>query len=260
VARLRSVINLKENLDRLTRKNSELEATIAQRTAELAMSRLEVVLRLAKAAELRDPDTGNHVLRVGLFSKAVGEAMGLPSNLCDDLMLASTLHDVGKIAIPDEILRKTGPLTSEERATMKTHCQKGYRILSERDGDLMAFVPAALRADGKGSSLLQQAAEIARCHHEKWDGTGYPEQLVGRDIPFLARIVAVADVYDALRSPRPYKEAFSETVALEVMTATRGKHFDPEVFDAFVSSVEKVREVDRSMRTSPNSRGYIEVA
>ncbi|HEX2865384.1 MAG TPA: HD domain-containing phosphohydrolase, partial [Deinococcales bacterium] len=198
--------------------NATLEQRVRERTRELEEEQLETVVRLAEAAEYRDDSTGLHTQRVGQLSALIAEALGLPSEDVDCLRIAARLHDVGKIAIPDPILQKPGRLELEEFERVKTHTLIGARILS-----------------GGRSALLRAAERIALSHHERWDGSGYPHQLRGEAIPLFARIVAVADVYDALLSERPYKPAWSPELAREEIRALSGTSFDPKVVQAFLT-------------------------
>ena len=205
-------------------RRAELRAEIESRTNELgrALSELEVaqaetVRRLSMAVEFRDEDTGAHIERIGRFSALLAEQLRLEPEFCERLSHAAPLHDVGKVAIPDAILLKPGPLTEQERAIVETHAEEGHRLLR-----------------GSSSSILDLAATIALSHHEKWDGSGYPRGLIGESIPIEGRIVAIADVFDALTSDRVYRQAFSVQEAVSMMTAQRGKHFDPDLLDAFL--------------------------
>jgi putative two-component system response regulator len=230
-----------------------LEDLVAERTAELAASRLELVVQLSKAAELRDVDTGNHVLRVAMFSKALALELGMTEAEGDELLLASTLHDIGKIAIPDAILRKEGPLDQLERTLMESHCVVGHRILTERDSALGSLLPPTMRIDSYAPRILSLAGCIARLHHEKWDGRGYPDGLSGPDIPLPARIVALADVLDALRSKRSYKVAYEWPVCREKLLECSGTHFDPAVCEAFIRAEQILKEIDTNMRIGENT-------
>ncbi len=238
LARLQSAIRLKEYQDLLHAQNATLERVVAQRTAELAQSRLDIIWKLAKAGEHRDEQTGNHVVRVGCYCRVLGEALGLLPGPAEELFLASPLHDIGKIGIPDHILRKRGPLTSEEWDIMRQHCEIGAKILGE-DSKIMRAYLASYGPDqhalstSDGNAILTLASSIALTHHEWWDGTGYPSGLRGERVPLTSRIVAVADVYDALRSERPYKPALGESQAVDIIRAERGTHLDPRVCDAF---------------------------
>lgn len=220
--------------------NERIETEVALRTRELETSRRETLLRLARAAELRDSVTGQHIVRVSLLSKLLAEKLGFDEAGQDRILLASALHDVGKIGMHDDILLKEGTLTDAERRTMQSHAAIGYRLLTQE------VHPAFARdADGvnEGCELLETAARIALNHHERWDGAGYPNGLSGEDIPIEARIVAVADVYEALRSDRPYKKKFSLAESLQIMRMGRGTQFDPTVLDALLAHVEEVEGI-----------------
>ncbi|MDQ3645859.1 MAG: response regulator [Actinomycetota bacterium] len=197
-------------------QNEILDARVRERTSDLEDARAEILERLAVAAEFRDDDTGQHTKRVGESSALVAQAMGLPGEVVELFRRAAPLHDVGKIGIPDRILLKPGKLTKEEFEIVKTHTVIGARILS-----------------GSTVPLLLCAEEIARTHHEHWDGRGY-DGLVGADIPVSGRVVAVADVFDALTHDRPYKHAWPIEQAVDEITHQRGAHFDPVVVDAFL--------------------------
>ena len=184
---------------------------------ELEIAQSETVRRLSMAVEFRDEDTGAHIERIGRFSTLLAERAGLERELCERLGYAAPLHDVGKVAIPDAILLKPGPLTAEERAIVETHAEEGHRLLR-----------------GSSSSILDMAATIALSHHEKWDGSGYPRGLAGEEIPVEGRVVAVADVFDALTSDRVYRSAYSVEQAVQLMREQRARHFDPELLDAFL--------------------------
>ncbi len=200
---------------------------------ELEIAQSETVRRLSMAVEFRDEDTGAHIERIGRFSTLLAEQAGLDGELCERLGYAAPLHDVGKVAIPDAILLKPGPLTAEERAIVETHAEEGHRLLR-----------------GSSSSILDMAATIALSHHEKWDGSGYPRGLAGEAIPIEGRIVAVADVFDALTSDRVYRSAYTPEQAVELMREQRGRHFDPVLLDTFLevlsSSGPDAREQLRS--------------
>ena len=188
-------------------RSGELEHALA----ELENAQAETVRRLAMAVEFRDEDTGAHIERIGRLSGLLAEQIGMDEEFCARLRYAAPLHDVGKVAIPDAILLKPGPLTPEERAIVETHAEEGHRLVG-----------------GSSSSILDLAATIALSHQEKWDGSGYPRGLAGEEIPLEGRIVAVADVFDALTSDRVYRKAFSVKEAVRMMRAERGRHFDPD--------------------------------
>jgi putative two-component system response regulator len=238
-----------------------LHASIERKRAELMLheSRASIIWRLAKAAEMRDEETGNHVIRVGCFSRIIAETLGLPREFTDLLFLTAPLHDIGKIGIPDAILLKRGRLTAEERSIMERHCQIGAAILQD-DAKSAVLYRCYRRSDCTDlrtalaeDRALKMASNITLCHHERWDGTGYPNRLAGTDVPLEARIVAVCDVWDALRSERVYKKASPEDQALEIMAAGRGTHFDPEVYDAFLGSRDELRDVLQQFADAPSS-------
>ena len=196
------------------------------RMEELRATRLEIVQRLGLAAEYKDNETGLHVIRMSHFSRIIGIAAGLSEAEADDLLHAAPMHDVGKIGIPDRILQKPGPLDPDEWAIMQSHVTIGAEIIGEHEG-----------------GMLSLARQIALTHHEKYDGTGYPNKLRGDQIPLVGRIVAIADVFDALTSKRPYKKAWSEDEALTFLREQRGRHFDPALVDLFLGQMEAVRAV-----------------
>ncbi|MBX3119671.1 MAG: response regulator [Fimbriimonadaceae bacterium] len=245
IARLKNVIALKDFQEQILHQNELLELRVRERTRDLERSQRDIVFRLAKAAEARDSDTGNHILRVGLFSLTLAKELGMDERFQDDILLASPLHDVGKIGISDAILRKPGSLTDEERQAMQEHCRIGAEILSE---ELQATFSLLSRevdesSSSGGNALLAMAANIARYHHEHWDGNGYPARVSGEDIPIEARIVAVADVYDALRSPRPYKGAMSEGETVAYIFERSGSQFDPRVVSAMMSVRDELERI-----------------
>jgi putative two-component system response regulator len=248
LARVRSALRLKHCQDALKRQNEQLEHTVIARTRQLQSSRGEIIWRLAKAAEFRDQQTGNHVLRVAHYSRWIAEALNMSRQSVETLFLSAPLHDLGKIGIPDSILHKPGRLTDEERQIVETHCEIGERILGEpRHPQHARLLSRGACPDGfffaDQDSVLAMARDIAASHHERWDGTGYPRGLAGDDIPLAARIVAIADVYDALTSARPYKHAFDPEAALEVICLGAGRHFDPEVHEAFMRSRGRIENI-----------------
>ena len=198
------------------------------RVEELRETRLQIIQRLGRAAEFKDNETGLHVIRMSHYSRALAQAAGHGDSFADELLHAAPMHDIGKIGIPDHILLKPGKLNEEEWQIMRTHAEIGARIIGE-----------------DRSSLLQMAATIARSHHERWDGSGYPQQLAGEAIPLAARIVAIADVFDALTSKRPYKLAWSVDDAFTLIENEAGKHFDPALVACFLSlrpQLETIRQ------------------
>lgn len=201
----------------LQQHNNTLEERVQKRTEELQMAKLEILQLLGRAAEYRDDMTGRHTQRVGQLSGKIAERLGLPEQQIELIRLAAPLHDIGKIGIPDDILLKPGRFEPSEFERMKTHTIIGANIL-----------------DGSYFTMLKLAGLIAQSHHEKWDGSGYPHGLKGEQIPLEARIVALADFYDALTHERPYKKAWTPQETLLEVENQRGKHFDPQVVDAFV--------------------------
>ncbi len=250
IARLRNVLQTKTYQDGLRANNDLLTDKVQRQELDLAQSRMSVICRLGMAAEFRDEDTGNHVIRVGCFSRAVAAAMDMPRSFLEMLLLAAPLHDIGKIGIPDSVLLKPGPLSDEEWAVMQRHCEIGECILREQSKVVVPLFdwyavdsPAMKDTLVNRDPVLEMAATIALTHHEKWDGGGYPGGLVGEAIPLESRIVAVADVFDALTSNRPYRPARPEDEALTIMAATVGSHFDPRVHAAFVRALPEIRTI-----------------
>ncbi|TFH70304.1 two-component system response regulator [Gammaproteobacteria bacterium LSUCC0112] len=215
----------------------KLEEMVIQRTHEIRSLQDVTILALSSMAETRDNETGNHILRTQRYVRAIAEEMStlyqmqdrLTPVYIDRLFKSAPLHDIGKVGIPDHILLKPGPLTPEEFEIMKTHTTIGYQALVRAE-----------RSIGVDLEFLDCAKEIALSHQEKWDGSGYPQGLVGEDIPLSARLMAVADVYDALISRRVYKPPFSHEKALSIMLEGRGTHFDPLVLDAFLAIEDKI--------------------
>lgn len=248
VARLRSVLRLKSYQDALEAQNEILEEKVRERTLDLELARQDMVWRLAKAGEFRDEETGAHVIRVACYSRILASKRGLGTSVTDLVFRASPLHDIGKIGIPDSILLKSGPISPEERNTMQRHCEMGASILLEQPKAIRAFVDAkaplaqSMNLDC-GNDLRNMAAEIAMSHHERWDGTGYPRRLAQADIPVSGRIVALADVYDALRTRRSYKPAFDVPKTFAIMREGAGSHFDPDLFQTFELVVDDFEHV-----------------
>ena len=235
---------------RLLRENrayqENLERQVRERTAELELTRRQVMQRLSRAAEYKDNETGRHVIRVGEISAVLSRAMGLGEILCDMMRQCAPLHDVGKIGIPDGVLLKPGKLDEAEWEIMRRHCQYGCEILGPLgepgEAALACSDPLQCRT-AEGGELLGLARVLALCHHERWDGTGYPLGLRGEEIPVEARIVSVVDVYDALSSDRPYKPAFSEEKCREIIRLGAGSQFDPQVVEAFFSQMEAIQAI-----------------
>jgi cyclic di-GMP phosphodiesterase len=243
--RVRNVLVVKSFQDQLRNYNHDLEQAVHQQTAELESSHRDLVRCLAQAAEYRDDDTGQHVLRVGRYARLIGQALGFNDKTLNTLEQAALLHDIGKIGIPDAVLLKPGKLTEDEFAVMQKHANFGKRILARCSPDeehtmrQHAEVGAHILEVGT-SQLLDMARVIAITHHERWDGKGYPLGLKGEDIPLVGRIVAVADVFDALSSRRCYKEPFPLDKCFDIMREQRGSQFDPTVIDAFFQAREKI--------------------
>jgi putative two-component system response regulator len=215
-------------------RTTALRETISQLEfshAELGRLREEIITRLSWAAEFRNQETGEHIVRVGLYCALLARLTGLPAAEAEMLRVASPMHDVGKIGVPDRILLKAGPLTQEERRVMEAHTEMGHRILA-----------------GSGVPLLDLAAELALTHHERIDGAGYPRGLAGDEIPVEGRIAAIADVFDALTSDRVYRRAYQPDEAIAMMQAERGTHFDAELLDLFVEAFDDVLAIRRSAR------------
>jgi len=224
--RARNLIEVRLLHQEVKNKNKDLERLVAERTKELRDTRIDVIRRLGYAAEYRDTETGQHILRMSRYAAALAKELGMSDDECELVLTTSPLHDVGKIAIPDRILLKPGPLSPEEWEVMKTHAEIGARLLS--DGN---------------STFLGMAETIARTHHERWDGTGYPHGLSGEKIPLVGRICAVCDVFDALTSERPYKKAWTFEDALKEIKRLRGAYFDPKVVDAFFAILPQIKAI-----------------
>lgn len=224
-ARCRNLLTLRRQQQIIRHRANWLEEQVALATREIQSRERETLLRLAKAGEYRDEGTGNHVLRIAKYSRLIAAALGLSPGRCEEIELAAPMHDIGKIGIPDHILLKVGPLTPEECAIIRTHTLIGYEILK-----------------GSPSRHIQLGATVALNHHEKFDGTGYPNQLKGQEIPLSARIVAVADVYDALTSSRPYKTPWPPEQAMGQIASEAGRHFDPACVAACEASSAEIIE------------------
>lgn len=241
-ARLDNCIALKRFQDLVIEQRDMLDIEVKRATLALDNSRKNIILRLAIAAEWRDGNTGTHILRVAMLSAMIARSLGWDEDECERILLSSPLHDVGKIGLNDSILHKPGKLTDAERATMTKHCLTGFEILVGEHGNIFQFLGPQAVSD-RGNELLECAATIALTHHERWDGSGYPRGLVGDEIPIEGRIVAVADVYDALRSQRTYKEQMSVEETVEVMREGSGTHFDPKIVDLFLTMVDEAEEI-----------------
>ncbi len=257
-ARLRSALRLKDYQDQLNHQVLVLDGLVKERTEELERSHHEVVWRLAKAGEFRDDQTGDHVARVAYCSCLLAEGIGMDSDAVDVLFQASALHDIGKIGIPDSILLKPGRLTPEERTIIERHALIGYDILTTppriKKRLIATHFGLHVPTDGPAipSHVLAVASAVARHHHERWDGSGYPDQLAGTAIPWEARAVSIADVYDALVSERPYKTAMSHGEATALIAEQAGRQFDPAFVEVFLGSSEQIMRIYREFDSAKN--------
>ena len=207
---------------------------------ELRQTRLEIIQRLGMAAEYKDNETGLHVIRMSHYARILALAIGYTESQADELFNAAPMHDVGKIGTPDAILQKRGPLTPEEWVVMRNHATIGAEILGDHP-----------------PGMLRLARSVALTHHEKWDGSGYPKGLKGDDIPLEGRIIAIADVFDALTSERPYKKAWTVEAAVELLQREAGKHFDPDLVPAFLSRMPEILEVKQRYAETEESLAQI---
>lgn len=214
----------------LHNQNRALEAKSRALHSDLIATRLKTLQMLGKAAEFKDNETGMHVIRMSHYSRALAQALGWNDFDCETLLNAAPMHDIGKIGTPDAILQKPAALTDEELVVMRSHCEAGAAIITQADSEDPLFI---------------MAAEIALCHHEKWDGSGYPQGLAGEDIPASARIVAIADVFDALSSVRPYKAAWPLPKIIDLLQNEAGKHFDPDFVKVFIGLIPDLIEMQQ---------------
>lgn len=226
MARVNNMLQLSASRKALANRAAWLAEEVRKATFEIVQRERETVVRLSKAAEYRDPETGAHILRMAHYSELIAKGLGLPQAEQELLLEAAPMHDIGKVGIADHILLKPGRLTPDEFEIMKQHANFGYEILK-----------------GSSSRVLQAGAEIARAHHEKFDGSGYPNGLAGDVIPIFSRIVAVADVFDALTSERPYKKAWPLERAAEHIKAGTGTHFDPECVNTLLAHWDTALEI-----------------
>jgi len=217
LSRVRNLLEVQMAHKYMRNQNAILEQKVLQRTQDLHKTRLQVVYHLGRAAEYRDNETGLHIIRMSKFSALLGKRAGMSDYECELLLHASPMHDIGKIGIPDNILLKPGKLDADEWRVMKTHAQIGADILS-----------------GDESDLMKMAHEIALTHHEKFNGTGYPNNLQGESIPLVGRVTAIADVFDALTSKRPYKKQWAVDKAIELIKQESSQHFDPKLVAMFI--------------------------
>ncbi len=238
LARCRNLLTLRRQQLALDDKRRLLEGMVDEATREIREREKETLLRLARAGEFRDEETGYHLIRMARYSRLIANAIGLERDEAETIELAAPLHDIGKIGIPDGILLKPGRLDAPEWDVMQRHPVIGHEILK-----------------GSASKYVRMGALIALGHHERYDGKGYPNGLEGDHVPLCARIVSVADVYDALTSKRPYKKAWKPEEAFEYLRAQRAKHFDPRLVDAFLGMKEKVVEVQRDFQDASSEMG-----
>ncbi len=232
--RCRNLLSMRMNQKTVHNRAQQLQFAVEQATRQILDREQETLFRLAKAGEYRDYDTGNHVLRMAKYAGLIARQLGLPEEHCNLIEVAAPLHDIGKIGIPDPILLKPGKHTAEETVIMRNHPLIGHKILHNSPSKFIAL-----------------AAEISLGHHEKFDGSGYPNGLAGEAIPLESRIVAVADVYDALTSARPYKQAWSAEHALAYLVENKGAHFDPVCVDAFIAQLDNVRAITQQLQDTP---------
>ena len=236
LARVRNMMEVRLLHKELHNYNGVLEQRVRERTAELQESYLETIFTMTRAAEYKDEDTGSHVQRISYYSRELARILGMDEDFIDKIFFASPMHDIGKIGIHDHVLLKPGSFLPDEWEAMKEHAEMGAKILGNSK-----------------SPYLQMGAEIALNHHERWDGGGYPNGKRGEEIPLAARIMNICDIYDALRSKRPYKPAFDHQKAMHILThgdgRTQPEHFDPVIFSAFTQNHEAFRKIFEAYST-----------
>lgn len=248
VLRVRNVLAAKSNFDMLAKYSVELEKKVQQRTEELEASRRHIIFCLARASEFRDNDTGHHVIRVGKYAGVIADELGYSKAQVEAVEQAAQLHDVGKIGIPDSILNKPGRLEPDEYEVIQKHVGYGKKIIDCMPEEDWRTLKTHAKLGGqlldvRTEPIMRMASRIALTHHEHWDGNGYPLGLAGEDIPIEGRITAVADVYDALSSARPYKKPFPREKCFQMLEDKRGTQFDPRVLDAFFARSEDVIDI-----------------
>ena len=231
-ARVKTQLALRTAQLAIENQNAILEQKVQQRTLELRVSHLTTITCLGRAAELRDPETGAHIQRMSHFSQALALASGMDAVEAELILNAAPMHDIGKVGVPDQILLKPGALNPMEWAVMKNHVIIGGEILGKQN-----------------SALLQAACQIALSHHEKWDGSGYPLGLAGEAIPLYGRIVAIADVFDALTSERPYKPIWDIPQAVSELQAISGSHFEPRLVEQFLRILPEILRIREQFKT-----------
>lgn len=239
--RVRNLLRLKRYTDMLQQYNRELEQKVLDKSREVRQQCIDTVLALTRAAEFRDEQTGTHVGRISHYTVVLAEQLGMAPQFRDEIYYASPMHDIGKLAIPDHILLKPGGFNAAEWTVMQSHTTLGKRIL-----------------EGYHSPFLEMGMDIAQYHHEHWDGSGYPFGLAGEGIPLSSRVMAICDVYDALRSERPYKHAQTHVDTLQIIregdSRTRPEHFDPEVLTAFYAVQDRFAEIYAQTAALPMDR------
>jgi len=244
---LRARLSVGERILRLERTLRDygegLEKIVRKQTSIIRKTQEETILRLMSALQSKDEETGGHVRRIGLYSAYIAEAAGWSKQQVEDIRLAAPMHDIGKIGVPDAILHKKGPLTDHEFEIIKTHSRMGGQILGDSE-----------------YPMLQMAQDIALYHHEKWDGTGYPKHLSGKDIPTAARIVAVVDVYDALSHDRVYRKALPEEKVMQIMEEGKGSHFDPVFYELFAQSIPIFKMIAQQTHETEGFPYFLETA
>lgn len=238
LSRIRNLLEVRLLHQDVRGQNRLLEEKVRERTRELHDTRLEVIRRLGRAAEYRDNETGLHIIRMSKYAELLARHLGLPEEECDLILNASPMHDVGKLGIPDHVLKKPGKLDAAEWEVMKSHTLIGGALLA-----------------GSDSELLLAAQEIALTHHERWDGSGYPAGLAGERIPLTGRISAISDVFDALTSVRPYKRAWSLEEAVAEIRNQAGRQFDPVVVDGFLRVLPQVERIHAEFAEPPAHGG-----
>jgi len=226
LSRVRNLLEVHMAHKYMSHQNEILEQKVQERTLAIHETRLKVVRHLGRAAEYRDNETGLHIIRMSKIAALLGKSAGMSDYECDLLLNASPMHDIGKIGIPDHILLKPGALEPEEWTIMQTHAEIGAGILAGDDSDLMVM-----------------AHQIALTHHEKWNGKGYPNSLVGEAIPLVGRVTAIADVFDALTSERPYKVAWTVEKTMDLIKEQSGQHFDPQLVELLIENLSEVVEI-----------------
>lgn len=253
LARINSVLKEKQQKDELKNKLITSQEESNNYSKQIWFSKIEIILRLAMASQFRNIEDSDHVVRVGYYSKILSEQLNNEKKFGDELFVASPLHDIGKIAIPDSVLLKTDQFTDKDKAIMNCHCKLGYDLLQPQISspktktmDLNKMISAIFEVHYTPKNhLLDLAAEIALSHHEWFNGKGYPYGLKGKEIPLSARIVSIADVYDALRNQRPYKPAYSHKEAIGIMRENISTQFDPEIFSGFEKCADEFNRISQ---------------